>query len=153
MSDTLSLKVELHKHCHQYIGDKMAIIESALASITESRDNETKSSVGDKYETGRAMMQLEEEKYRAQLANALQSRNTLDRIDPTRLRTVAEAGSLVETDRGWYYLAIAIGKVQLSEQTFFVISTDAPIGRLLLQKKVGDQVAFQGKQLLILNIS
>ena len=153
MSASDYLKGELYTHCQECLQNKINTIQSALISITESRDNETKSSVGDKYETGRAMMQLEEEKYQAQLANALQSKNILDRIDPHKSATRVEAGCLVETDRGWYYLAIGIGKVKLRDQTFFVISTDAPVGRLLLQKQKGDQVVFQGGKLSILNIS
>lgn len=129
------------------------MLEAALASVTESRDNETKSSVGDKYETGRAMMQLEEEKYRTQLANNLQAQSLLDRIDPDLVRDKVEHGSLVQTDRGWYFLAIGIGKVKLQDKLFFVVSTDSPIGGMLLQKQVGDQIIFQGKKVSVLAIS
>lgn len=153
MSNLEDLKSSLYRYCQDQLQGKIQVIQSALASITESRDNETKSSVGDKYETGRAMMQLEEEKYRTQLANVLQSKSIFDRIDPKQAPQKVEIGSLVQTDQGWYYLAVAIGKATLHGKTIFIISTDAPVGRLLMHKKAGDQIAFQGRKFSILNIS
>jgi hypothetical protein len=41
---------------------KSAIVKTEIQLAIESRDNETKSNVGDKYETTREMMQLEIEK-------------------------------------------------------------------------------------------
>lgn len=153
MTNSKDIKSALYQHCQKQLQDKIHMLQSALKSIAEARDNETKSSVGDKYETGRAMMQLEEEKYRTQLAQVIQSKTILDRIDIMQVAEIVKSGSLVETDSGWYFLTIAIGKVKQENRTYFVISTESPIGRLLLHKKVGDQVEFQGRKLAILNIS
>ena len=59
------------------------IAESVLAieSAKESRDNETKSSVGDKYETGRTLMQQEVEKNRVQLNKTELLKQELQKID------------------------------------------------------------------------
>ena len=59
-------------------------IETANRDIQlakESRDNETKSTAGDKYETGRAMVQFELEKNKVQLNKAIQLKNELSQIN------------------------------------------------------------------------
>ena len=62
------------------IDEKIAISTKAITSATEARDGDTKSSAGDKYETGREMMQIEIEKNKLQLANAQHLKEELSRI-------------------------------------------------------------------------
>lgn len=153
MSNQLSLKTLLLEHCTQQVNERIESLESALASVEEARNNEIKSSVGDKYETGRAMMQQEEEKYRMQLANAVHLKKTLDQIDPARICNKVEAGCLVHTSAGQYFVAVGLGKIKLDNTLYYAISVEAPISRQLLGKRKGDVVEFNQKQIRILNIS
>lgn len=50
-----SLKEQLLDHCNSYIGLKLETIRHAIANAQESANDDTKSSAGDKHETGRAM--------------------------------------------------------------------------------------------------
>lgn len=149
----LSIKQALHQYCAQRIQEQVNTIASALASIEESRNNETKSSVGDKYETGRAMMQMEEEKYQRQLANTLLSKKILNSIDPQKQQEQVGRGSLVITDSGKYYFSVAMGKIKIEDELYYAVSTDSPIGQILLHKRVGEHVDFNGKRILILAVS
>ncbi|PHN02257.1 3-oxoacyl-ACP synthase [Flavilitoribacter nigricans DSM 23189 = NBRC 102662] len=153
MSEPLFLKQQLFEHCDQKVRQQIADLEAALASVEESRNNETKSSVGDKYETGRAMMQQEEEKYRTQLANALHLKRVLEQIDPERRCARVEAGSLVITSAGRYFISIGLGKIRLDDGLYYAISTEAPVSRELLGKSPGDIIYFNQKQIEILDIS
>ena len=56
------LKQNIYSQCLLILNQKIEELNSALATATESANNETKSSAGDKHETARAMMQLEQEK-------------------------------------------------------------------------------------------
>lgn len=80
-------------------------IETAIHDIElakESRDSETKSSAGDKYETGRAMVQFEIEKNNFQLNKAIQLKNEVAQIDLYKNPDKAEFGSIVKTSQGNY---------------------------------------------------
>ena len=44
-----------------------------ISGLIQSRDNETKSSAGDKYETGRAMTQIELDKLKKRLFNIIKT--------------------------------------------------------------------------------
>ena len=82
-----------------------------INSINDSKANETKSSAGDKYETGMAMLQMEEQKANVQLAKAKELQKTLSMIDPTEKQDSAQLGSLVETSNGNYFISIGLGQI------------------------------------------
>lgn len=123
-------------------------MEAAQASANE----ETKSSAGDKYETGRAMMQLELEKNAVQLAEATKLKLTLDQIDPGKKSDVVQLGSLVSTTQGHYYISISAGKFDMKGTTVFAVSAASPVGAKLLGLKKGDNVDFNGKTFLITEV-
>ena len=85
MKNKNEIKARLLHACQENIEQRIASIQQVLNSIEESRNNETRSSAGDKYETGRAMMQIEEEKNRHQLFQAYQVMQELSKIDPLRV--------------------------------------------------------------------
>jgi len=152
MNDLLSLKLEAYHNCHHFINKMIQTIESILQSLEESRNNESKSSVGDKYETGRAMLQLEEEKHKTQLIEALAAKNILNAIKPERTGDQVETGSLVITNTGIYFIAIAVGKIKIADTIIYGVSIHSPIGQVLQHKKEGDQVIFYERKLIIQTI-
>ncbi|RXQ97332.1 3-oxoacyl-ACP synthase [Ancylomarina salipaludis] len=124
---------------------KIEVIQSAIASAKESRNSDTKSSAGDKYETGREMMQIEIEKNEVLLNQTLKHRKELARIDSSEEFNKVSFGSLVVTDQGTYFISIGIGKIQIGNQVCYAISLASPIGGLLKDKLIGDEVQFQGR--------
>ena len=149
MEDHKTLKRALHKACLDNIEARIQTIEQRLADVVDSRNNETKSSVGDKYETGRAMMQMEEEKSKRQLHEATLVQQVLNKIDLDQNYDQAITGSLIFTNNGRYYLSVGIGKMQFEGQVFYCISINSPIGQQLKGRKVGDTVEFNGRRILI----
>ncbi|MEM7103323.1 MAG: GreA/GreB family elongation factor [Bacteroidota bacterium] len=148
----LSIKVTLYKECMSIVRQRLEEIESRLAAIKEARDNETKSSVGDKYETGRAMMQMEEDNFSRQLVQAREVVKRLSTIAPNKTYEKAALGSLISTTKGLYFLAIGLGKVVVDGKTYFCISVDSPIGKVLLNKQPGDTVSFNQNEIRIIEI-
>lgn len=142
------LLAEIYKTLDKKIEDSILAIESAK----ESRDNETKSSVGDKYETGRTLMQQEVEKNRVQLNKTELLKKELQKIDPHKKYSKVEFGSLVQTSERTYFVAAAIGKVSCEAKNYFCISLASPIGKMLNTKCINDTITFQGKTETILNI-
>jgi transcription elongation GreA/GreB family factor len=142
MISPLQLKKALLAHCHTKTAERITAITDSLADIETARNGETKSSAGDKFETGRAMMQMEEAKLQGQLAEALKVRQVLDQINPEQPPARIAAGSLVATNRGNYFVAIGMGKVKLEGRTFFCTSMEAPIGKALHGREPGDTFVF-----------
>lgn len=143
------IKSKLYAHCCNYVAQRIANAEEALASVKEAGNDETKSTSGDKHETGRAMMQGEAERYQVQLQKARELEAELQRINPEQQSSTAEYGSLVQTAAGSFYLAIGIGKVTVEGGDYFVLSPASPLGVVLKGKKAGDTFLFQQKQVLI----
>lgn len=144
MMNIKETKKALFQACKTHIEKRMQTIQDRLASIEESRNEETKSSAGDKYETGRAMMQMEEDKVKRQLSELVLMRKALSEIRFDQTFEYVRTGSLVETDQGHFYLTVGVGKIKLEDQSYFCISPNSPIGRLLVGKKEGDQLTFNG---------
>lgn len=143
------LKIILCQNLHERLDHKVAVTQSAIANTRESRDSNTKSSVGDKYETGRAMMQQELDKLEFQLNQSLQLKRILSDISTEKKYERVEQGSLVFTNRGIYFMAIGFGKLEVEGKKYFVVSMISPIAQALLEKRVGDKVVFQGSEIFV----
>lgn len=151
MKDTVKLKSELYRKCNEYIDQRIESIQKKLNDVVESRSNETKSSAGDKHETGRTMMQLEEQKATVQLYAALEVKQTLKQIDTEKNHTEIGLGSLICCDTADYFLAISAGKLHVDQKTYLGISMQSPIGKKLIGKNVGENFEFNGKIITILD--
>ena len=126
----------------QIIQDKLsAKIDNLERLIAETRasNNETKSSMGDKFETSREMVQQEINTLQIQLNENRNSRNSLKTIN-TNLHQTIGLGSLVQTEKGFFYIAVSLGEIISNEQKIFVISTESPLGKALYGKKKGDEI-------------
>jgi transcription elongation GreA/GreB family factor len=144
-----AIKVELHRLCSEYVAERIDIAKVALADLKESMDEETKSSSGDKYETGRTMIQIDMERVVKQQAEAHKLKQAIESIYPKLINTSVSVGSLVKTSNGYYYIAIAIGKMTYNGTDFFVISPTSPIGLALEDKIVNDTIDFNGRSIVI----
>jgi len=143
------IKKALFAKCEAFVSEKIDSLERGLESHQKALASETKSSAGDKHETGRAMLQLEMDKSGRQLQDLLQLKVLLEKISLQQQSEVIRLGSLVTTNRGIYFLAISMGKIAHRQTTYFAISPSSPIGNLLLGKRIGENILFQEKVLSI----
>lgn len=146
---TQSVKQELYNLCQAYIQKRIESSRSAIAEAQASANEETKSSSGDKYETGRAMAQLEIENNSMQLSESLKLKAALDGIKIDKGSTSVQPGSLVVTDGGTFFIALSIGKVELHNESYTVIAPTSPLGMQLIGSKVGDRKVFNGRTFLV----
>ena len=146
------IKESLLEKCRTYILQRMNVAEKAMNDAQDGANNETKSSAGDKYETGRAMMQMERDKNARQFSEAKRVKMMLDMVKPDRSFEKVSFGSVVETDFGNYFIAISAGRVMVDGKKYFAISPQAPLAKEMLQKSAGDEISFNDKPLRILNV-
>jgi hypothetical protein len=147
------IKKQLYELCQQYLLRRIQTAEDAIRSAQSSANDETKSSAGDKYETGRAMMQLEIEKNTVQLAETMKLKRMLDQLKYDRVSEVIQPGSLVITDQGNFFIAISVGVLTLASEVYAVVSPESPIGAKLLGLQKSSSVTFGNKVYTITQIA
>lgn len=145
----MNIKKQLYKQCQEFVNNKLQTIENTIKSNQDALHSETKSSAGDKHETGRAMLQLEMEKAGQQLQVVSKMKQQLDRIDIDNSTDVVSLGSLVYTNQFNYFIAISVGQLAVENEKYFAISPDSPIGKLLLGKKSGEKITFRNQSIEI----
>ncbi len=147
MTDQHLLKSQLYHKCLQYVDQWIKNIEIAINNATSV--DESKSSAGDKHETGRAMAQLEQEKNSKQLKEALELKNTLLKINPNIQSSVVSLGSIVLTDKGNFYISIAAGKIIIDAEIYFAVSPSAPIAKAFTGGTKNQEINFNGQHYCI----
>ena len=149
----ISIKQSIKSEVLRQLVLKIEDISSAVASLTESRDANMKSSAGDKHETSRAKIQIEIDQLSKQLSHVQWQKNNLSNMDINQIHNVADVGSLIKTDKGYFLISIGWGRIQIRDEYYFVISVGSPIGTLLQIKKKGDSIQFRNTTYDILSIS
>lgn len=147
-----SKKQVLHEKCNALVSSRIAECRKRSEEFQNAANQETKSSAGDKYETGRAMMQLEKDKVFKQLEEVSKLKKVLDQIDPTKVCKKGELGSLVFTSQGNYYISASLGKVVSGNEEYFCLSPVAPFGKTLLDNVMGDSIVFNNQSIKIIKI-
>ena len=148
----LRLKETLYNQCANFIENRFQIIQNTINDIQHSLTSETKSSAGDKHETGRAMLQLEREKTGNQLAEIQKIKESFSKIDISKISKTVGLGSIVTTSQNNYFISISAGEITIDNDTFYAISPTTPIGQLLLGKKLGDTITFKEQKFKITNV-
>ena len=127
-------------------------IENELNILSEEKNNITKSSAGDKFETSRSTMQIEYDKLNNQL---IQKKNQLKKIELLDIKKKYKSvnyGSLVITNTNNYLISIGLGQYIIDDHSVYAISLSSPIGKILLDKKKGDSFIFNNNTEKIIDI-
>lgn len=148
----MTLKQQVHRALVSLIDQKIIELEVILNETIEATSSDSKSSAGDKHETGVAMAQLEQEKLSKQLNELLIQKNKIKTLNPEIAHVKIGLGSLVETNNGWYYFSIGYGLITINNESIYTLNPNAPLGQAMLGKVAGDYVIFQSKSIQILNI-
>ena len=146
------MKKALLEFCWDYVNERSERLKKQSGELQESLGSETKSSAGDKHETGRAMVQLEQEKLGQQLQEIDTTRGILSKINIDGTSGKIRLGSLVQTSMAHYFLAISAGAFNQNNTVVYCISTNAPIAKLLLGKEKGERFTFSGTEQEILEV-
>jgi hypothetical protein len=149
MSD---LKKQLHALAAAFVQQRLDAVQQALLAAEQSTGEDTKSSAGDKYETGREMLQQEKNRGMAQLTEANKLLIALNRISTAGKSKQAEEGSVVKTNNGNFYIAVSAGILTLNAENYFAVSAASPIGAKMLGCKAGGEFSMNGKAYLVMAV-
>lgn len=119
------------------VEEKVHTFEKLIAE-TRASNNDTKSSMGDKYETGREMLQQEINNLQRQLNETLNQQAVLQKITSEPSLKV-QNGALVKTDKGLFYVSVSVGEIVFNEQKIMTVSVESPLIKAMSGKAKGDQ--------------
>jgi hypothetical protein len=145
-------KSPLHAACQAFIEQRISAARTAMQAAQESSNSETKSSAGDKYETGREMANAERDRNAAHLQQAQQLQAELARISPELPCDTVRPGALVHTSMGRFYIGVSAGKLAVEGPEVFAVSSAAPVAMALKGLRAGEETAFNGKAVRVLAI-
>ena len=148
----MNIKQELYNKCQDFLNNRLEGIEKTISDIQNALQSETKSSAGDKHETGRAMLQLEREKAGHQLAELQKLSEILQKIDINSKHQKVALGSVVKTSGLNYFIAISAGEIEVENAKYYAVSAATPIAQLLFLKCKGDTVQFREQNFEISDI-
>jgi transcription elongation GreA/GreB family factor len=147
-----AFKGKLHAHCRALLEAKIRELTRLQTDLLAGAADDSKSSAGDKHETARAMMQLEQEKLAGQLQEVEAQLAQLHRLDPQQTDPVVRPGSLVVTDRMMVYLLVGLGKVSLEGRDCYCLSPASPMGQQLIGQQAGATCTVNGSAYRLLSI-
>ncbi len=138
------------KHLLGHVDKDLAEAKARMASLKESLGAESKSSAGDKHETGRAMIHLEQERVQDTVGRLEHMRGILvQRAAQDKAIQLVSPGALVETTGPWVLVGVPLGKVQLPNALVLCVGAEAPLAQQWHGAQPGDQVALGPQKLTI----
>ena len=148
-------KTELIKLINQKLSEKIQTFEKLIAE-TRASNNDTKSSMGDKYETGREMLQQEINNLQVQLNEVLKQQDFLktsfDKLRMTKKFDKAEKGAIVKTEKGLFFISVSLGEINFDNQKIICISPESPLAKAMngKQKDEGFSLNNMNQKILII---
>jgi transcription elongation GreA/GreB family factor len=148
----MTFKEIIHKHYAALIKERTEHLQKALQDLAYSAANETKSTAGDKHETALAMLQIEQENKRRQLSELQSQQAVFNKINPLISAKIVLSGSLVQTEKHYFFISVALGKIIVEGKTVFALSASSPLGKALLGHSTGDIVSLNENTYRILSV-
>jgi len=145
-------KAALVDYMKGLLEERMLIAWTAMEAAQESANDQSKSSMGDKYETSRSMGQLDRNMHAKQYEQVRLERSLLERIGEGERATRGSVGSLLRTTAGWFFVSVSLGVIKFEDETVIAVSSSSPVGLTFLGKEKGAKFRFLNKDQEILEI-
>lgn len=145
-------KKKILHYYRQQVQDKIDAFRDMVAALTEGAANDAKGSAGDKHETALSMMHLEQEKLNHKIAEFMEQKSVLDRINADEKHDRVVLGSLVVANGHNLFVSTALPKISLEGKTVLALSPQSPLGTMMLGKTVGDSFEVNGTSYKITEI-
>ncbi|MCR9183047.1 MAG: transcription elongation factor [Flavobacteriaceae bacterium] len=145
------IKNQLYKKCLELLNQQLDKYHKEMAIVREALESESSPSEDDDGGKGEILNELE--KYARYIETTEKTKEQLKRIDVSQQHQVVANGSLVETENNFFFITVALGKLDIDDnKNYYSISTAAPIYEHLKGKKAGDSFSFNNMNYKILNV-
>jgi len=132
------------------LSEKINNLEKLIAE-TRASSNDTKSSMGDKYETGREMLQQEINNLQIQLNEVLKQQDFLKTVLPKQ-SDKAEKGAIVKTEKGLFFISVSLGEITCENQKIICISPESPLAKAMYGKQENESFSLNNINQKIIEI-
>jgi hypothetical protein len=150
--EKINFKKSLQTKCIEVIEERISLSYTLIENAQSAANAEEKSSAGDKYETGRAMNQLEKEMYTKQWLANKRELATIHSIGFDEIHLAPKGGSIVKSKEFCFFILAGLGKITVAGEIVFCLSPFAPFAQILMDKKIGDVVIFNKREIIISDI-
>lgn len=145
----MTFKQKIHSYYLEVVNHKIARLHLLLQELRESASGETKSTAGDKHETGLAMIQIEQANVQGQLKEINDQKTLLMTINPSITSNIVSTGSVILTNRGYLFISAALGKATVDGKSVIALSQHSPLGKLLMGLSKGERITMKEIEYLI----
>ncbi|HMI06579.1 MAG TPA: hypothetical protein VK528_03460 [Flavobacterium sp.] len=149
----MTFKEKVHQYYQQLVQDRVDVFRDMIAALTEDSKNDAKGSAGDKHETALSMMHIEQEKLNRKLAEILDQKSILDKIDPTIIHSKIVLGSIVEANGMTLFISAALPKITVDGKTVIAVSPQSPLGNKLIGNGIGFSFEINNSRYKIDNVN
>jgi transcription elongation GreA/GreB family factor len=146
------IKAILKDACMTYVDARISRFNATMQELEDALKPESRSCMGDKYETSRAMLHLEFEKLSGQVEQFNALRRTVSMIDPTVKNDLTVFASVVKTTISNYFISIPAGEIFAKENKYYAVGINSPVAISLLGKKSGDEFSVNGRSGKIISV-
>jgi transcription elongation GreA/GreB family factor len=146
-----TLKSQLFDICITHVNKRITSYKDEIETIKDSIDSSDKSTDEDDA-SGNGKLMNDLEKNAQYLSDAYKMLDVIKQINPKTMHQNIVLGSLVKTSSSNFFIAVSIGKVEVDDDSYYIISKSSPIGQLLLNKAVGDEIVFNANRYKILEV-
>ncbi|WP_425637240.1 hypothetical protein ACPUEN_17525 [Algoriphagus yeomjeoni] len=145
-----TFKEKIYQTAIVQVKEKINLLKAERKAINDGILEDTKSSAGDKFETGRETMSRDLMTVENQLKQANFEFDELCRLQAIKEPSPSvQEGSLVQLGNDKYLISISLGQIAVDDQKLFMLSKNSPLGEILVGRKKNEQVEFRGKNLTI----
>ena len=138
-------KKELFLKCLDAVNEKIDQYQNRMDEIKQSMENNDIKTDYDEDNKGEMLSDFE--KNAGYLSEAQEQKEDLSKIDPDYKNEKIGFGSVVETNKNYYFISIALGEISMEDGSkIFAISTKAPIYKELEGKQAGDTFTFNEEE-------
>ena len=145
------IKKQLYDKCMELLNIQLEKYRNEIKMVKDALESDSEQS--DEADTGKNEMLNEIEKYAKYLDTTENLKAQLKHVDISLSNATVGSGSLVETENNFFFIAVALGKIDIDDsKNYYSISTEAPIYKMLKDKKAGDNFSFNNMTYRILNV-
>ena len=145
-------KEELFNKCLDMVNERIDQYNEKMDSISGQNEQHKFHPDFDEY-GNKGEMLTEYEKNATYLDRVRSMKETLANLDIEHRSEVVRPGSVVETEKGYYFVSVPLGEIDMeSGSKVYAISTDAPIYQEMEGKKAGDSFNFRDGKVDIVKV-
>jgi len=143
--EKIAFKSLVKNECIKLINQRITNAKSAVSQAQDAANSSDKSTAGDKYETSRAMGQIDRDMNSKQLLEASQELSFLEKIDVSALTDSIKIGSVFEMSDILFFVAIGLGPIKIDDKRVMVVSSKSPFYENIKTMKAGNVFEFMDK--------